>query len=132
MPNLRRPQSFPVRSRTWRRAGLCPPRHSGLAHRILGAAMTEDQIRDLLEGVRSGATDVDAAVERMRHMPFEDMGFAKLDHHRALRHGLPEVVFALGKTLEQVLAITGRLAERSPNVLVTRATAECGRALAEQ
>jgi len=49
--------------------------------------------------------DIDAAMVRMRHMPFEDLGFAKVDHHRALRHGIPEVIFAKGKTAEQVVAI---------------------------
>jgi hypothetical protein len=60
--------------------------------------MTEDQLRALLEDVQSGATGVDDALERVRHLPFEDLGFAKVDHHRALRHGMPEVVFGLGKT----------------------------------
>ncbi|MGI8989201.1 MAG: nickel pincer cofactor biosynthesis protein LarB [Bryobacteraceae bacterium] len=90
--------------------------------------MNAEQLRSLLEQVREGALDVDAAFERVRHMPFEDLGFAKLDHHRALRHGIPEVVFALGKTAEQVVAIAGRLLEKAPNVLITRAdpqTAAC-------
>jgi NCAIR mutase (PurE)-related protein len=86
--------------------------------------MDQDQLRALLENVRAGAVDVDAAIERMRHMPFEDLGFAKVDHHRALRHGMPEVVFGKGKTPEQVSAIVATLAAQSPNVLVTRATAE--------
>lgn len=83
--------------------------------------MTEQQLRELLEAVRSGALEVDQALERLRHLPFEDLGFAKVDHHRALRHGVPEVVFALGKTPEEVVAIAARLIERSPNVLITRA-----------
>lgn len=83
--------------------------------------MTEDQLRALLEDVRNGATDVDAALERVRHLPFEDLGFAKVDHHRALRHGMPEVVFGLGKTTDHVVAIAGKLLERSDNVLITRA-----------
>jgi NCAIR mutase (PurE)-related protein len=90
--------------------------------------MTQEQLRALFEQVRSGAVDVDAALERLRHMPFEDLGFAKLDHHRALRHGMPEVVFAQGKTPEQVSEIARRLLERSPNLLITRAdtvTASC-------
>ena len=86
--------------------------------------MTEDQLRSLLLQVREGAVDIDSALERVRHMPFEDLGFAKLDHHRALRHGMPEVVFALGKTPEQVVIIAGRLLEHAPNVLITRATEE--------
>jgi pyridinium-3,5-biscarboxylic acid mononucleotide synthase len=83
--------------------------------------MNEDQLRSLLEQVRVGAVDVDAAFSRVRHMPFEDLGFAKLDHHRELRHGMPEVVLAKGKTPDQVLTIARRLLEVSQNVLITRA-----------
>src|SRR5438552_11293232 len=83
--------------------------------------MNEPQLRALMEQVREGAVDVDGALARLRHMPFEDLGFAKVDHHRALRHGMPEVIFAMGKTPEQVAAIAGRLLENAPNVLVTRA-----------
>ena len=71
--------------------------------------MNQDQLRSLLEQVRVGGVDVDAALARVRHMPFEDLGFAKLDHHRELRHGMPEVVLAKGKTPEQVLTIARRL-----------------------
>jgi len=74
-----------------------------------------------MEQVREGAIDVDGALARLRHMPFEDLGFAKVDHHRALRQGMPEVVFAMGKTPEQVLTIASRLLENAPNVLITRA-----------
>ena len=81
-------------------------------------------LRALLEQVREGAVDVDAALERMRHLPFEDLGFAKVDHHRALRHGMPEVVFGQGKTPDQISAIAATLLAREPNVLVTRATPE--------
>jgi hypothetical protein len=91
--------------------------------------MTEDHIRELLAGVRSGAVEIEQALERMRHMPFEDLGFAKVDHHRALRHGIPEVVFAMGKTTDQVVAIAERLAERAPNVLITRTDVDKARAL---
>jgi pyridinium-3,5-biscarboxylic acid mononucleotide synthase len=83
--------------------------------------MTEDLLRGLLEDVRTGAADVDAAMHRLKHMPFEDLGFAKVDHHRALRHGIPEVVFGLGKSVEHVAAIAGSLLERGGgNVLITR------------
>ena len=91
--------------------------------------MDTGQLRELFERVRSGEVAVDAAVERVRHLPFEDLGFAKIDHHRALRHGLPEVVFAKGKTPQQVIAITSSLLEVSPNVLVTRANPECAAAI---
>jgi len=83
--------------------------------------MHEDQLRELLQQVREGAVDVDAALGRMRHLPFEDLGFAKVDHHRALRHGMPEVIFAKGKTPEQTAAIAEHLLEQGPNVLITRA-----------
>jgi NCAIR mutase (PurE)-related protein len=78
------------------------------------------QLRQLLDDVRSGTVEVDAALDRLRHMPFEDLGFAKVDHHRALRHGMPEVIFGQGKSPEQVLEIATRLLDRAPNVLATR------------
>src|SRR2546423_1596511 len=93
--------------------------------------MTQDQLRGILEEVRSGATPIDSAIERMKHLPFEDLGFAKLDHHRALRHGLTEVILGKGKTPEQVLAIASRLLQKSSNLLVTRADREIANALKE-
>ncbi|MGD1095275.1 MAG: nickel pincer cofactor biosynthesis protein LarB [Bryobacteraceae bacterium] len=86
--------------------------------------MDRDHLRALLEQVRAGAVEVDAALDRLTHMPFEDLGFAKVDHHRALRHGMPEVVFGLGKTPNQIAAIVGSLLANAPNVLVTRTTSE--------
>jgi NCAIR mutase (PurE)-related protein len=83
--------------------------------------MDQEQLRGLLEQVRAGAVDVDGALDRIRHLPFEDLGYAKLDHHRALRHGLTEVIFGQGKTPEQVSAIAARLLDKSQNLLVTRA-----------
>ena len=83
--------------------------------------MDQEQLRGLLEQVYSGAVDVEAALERIRHLPFEDLGYAKLDHHRSLRHGLTEVVFGKGKTPDQIAAIAGRLLEKSQNLLITRA-----------
>jgi NCAIR mutase (PurE)-related protein len=91
--------------------------------------MDQEQLRTLFEQVRDGAMDIDGAMVRMRHMPFEDLGFAKIDHHRALRHGIPEVVFAKGKTAEQVVAIAGKLLENAHNVLITRADGECAAAV---
>jgi NCAIR mutase (PurE)-related protein len=82
--------------------------------------MTEQQLRVLLEDVRTGASDVDAAVSALRHMPYEDLGFANIDHHRALRHGIPEVIFAAGKTAEHVIGIAARLLDHRGNVLITR------------
>jgi pyridinium-3,5-biscarboxylic acid mononucleotide synthase len=83
--------------------------------------MDQDHLRTLLEQVREGAVEIDAALERLRHLPYEDLGFAKVDHHRALRHGMPEVVFGKGKTPDQVSAIVRTLLATSQNVLVTRA-----------
>jgi NCAIR mutase (PurE)-related protein len=82
--------------------------------------MDRESVRKLLEEVKAGAVDIDGALERLRHLPFEDLGFAKLDHHRALRHGIPEVIFGKGKTAEQVTTIACRLLERASNVLITR------------
>ena len=83
--------------------------------------MTAEQLTELLEQVRTGKVDVPAAVQRMRHLPFEDLGFAKVDHHRALRHGMPEVILAQGKTPEQVVSIAAHLLKGVKNVLITRA-----------
>src|SRR5678815_654702 len=88
--------------------------------------MDQANLKSLLEEVRDGAVSIDDAVARLRHMPFEDLGFAKVDHHRALRHGMPEVIFAKGKTPDQVLTIAEHLLEHSRNVLVTRADSACG------
>lgn len=87
--------------------------------------MDQTQLRELLERVRAGETDVDAAVGRLRHMPFEDIGFANVDHHRALRHGVPEVIFGLGKAPEHVVEIALRLQSNASNLLITRASKEC-------
>ncbi|HVU44987.1 MAG TPA: nickel pincer cofactor biosynthesis protein LarB [Terracidiphilus sp.] len=81
-------------------------------------------IEALLNEVRDGRTGVAQALEKLRHLPFEDLGFAKLDHHRALRTGMPEVIFAQGKTREQVAIIFARMAQAGGNVLATRASRE--------
>ncbi len=83
--------------------------------------MNAQEIRKLFEDVRSGAMTPDDAVSRLRHMPFEDLGFAKVDHHRALRNGMPEVILGEGKTPAQVAGIFVRLAKHGGNVLTTRA-----------
>jgi NCAIR mutase (PurE)-related protein len=81
-------------------------------------------IEALLNDVSQGKTGVAAAMERLRHLPFEDLGFAKLDHHRALRTGMPEVIFSSGKTAAQVAFIFERMANAGGNVLATRASRE--------
>jgi len=77
-------------------------------------------IRKLFEQVRQGKTSPDEAVNRLRHLPFEDLGFAKVDHHRALRNGMPEIILGEGKTAAQVAGIFARLAKHGGNVLATR------------
>ncbi len=79
-------------------------------------------LETLLTEVREGRVAVSDALERLRGMPFEDLGFAKLDHHRALRTGMPEVIFAESKTPAQVALIFARMAQAGGNVLATRAS----------
>jgi NCAIR mutase (PurE)-related protein len=85
--------------------------------------MDERDIRNLLEAVRRGNLTVEASLGKLRQLPYEDLGFAKIDHHRALRQGYPEVIFARGKTVKQVGEIVrGMLrAKGSHNILITRA-----------
>jgi NCAIR mutase (PurE)-related protein len=87
-------------------------------------------LEKLLKAVRAGRLSSSRAMERLKSLPYEDLGFAKVDHHRALRRGFPEVVYGGGKTPEQVAAIAERLARRGQNVLVTRAGAEVHRVVA--
>src|SRR6185503_9608752 len=102
--------------------------------RVNGAdAFTNMHPRDvdaLLKAVRDGRLSPEQAAERLKSLPYEDLGFAKVDHHRALRRGFPEVVFGAGKTPEQILAIAEKIAGRDQNLLVTRTTAEVYRLLA--
>lgn len=82
--------------------------------------MQEDQLRELLGQVARGELTPHQGVERLRHLPFEDLGFAQVDHHRGLRQGQPEVVFGQGKTVEQIRGIVEKINEYGSNVLVTR------------
>jgi hypothetical protein len=86
--------------------------------------LNSESIRRLLQQVRKGKLSPDDAVEKLRHLPFEDLGFAKVDHHRHLRVGRPEVIFSPGKTPHQVAEIFKRLAQHAPNILATRASRE--------
>ncbi len=87
--------------------------------------MTPAELRTLLDHVRDGRTDIAVAFERLlgafRDQPFEDLGFAKVDHHRSMRQGFPEVILGLGKTPEQIASIAGEIAGRGHPLLVTRA-----------
>jgi NCAIR mutase (PurE)-related protein len=88
--------------------------------------MNEREIRKLLDGFKAGEVGMEHALERLRGLPFENLGFAKIDHHRSLRTGFPEVIYARGKTPAQVAKITqGMLrASDSTNILITRAGAD--------
>ena len=86
--------------------------------------MNAASLAGIFKDVRDRKLSPDEAVQRLRHLPFEDLGFAKVDHHRALRVGMPEVIFGQGKTPAQVAGIFGKLAEHSGNILATRATQE--------
>ncbi len=86
--------------------------------------MTPDHIRDILEAVRQGKQDVDTALEQLKDLPFTDMGFAKIDNHRQLRTGYPEVIFCSGKTHEQAEEIIRLMYLRGNNILATRAGEE--------
>jgi NCAIR mutase (PurE)-related protein len=96
------------------------------------ASMDSASLRDLFAQVRSKKLSPDDAVSRLRHLPFEDLGFAKVDHHRALRQGMPEVILGQGKTPEQLAEIFARLAEHGGNVLATRASEAQYEAVAAQ
>ena len=91
--------------------------------------MDRDRIRALLEDVSSGRLAVEDAFRRLRTLPYEDIGFARVDLHRAIRGGAAEAVFCEGKTVEQVVAVVTRLAEHHGNVLATRASAEVAAAI---
>ncbi len=89
--------------------------------------MTEKHLGELLEAVRLGSVTSQQAIERLKHLPFEDLGFAKVDHHRALRQGFAEVVFGKGKTPTQVAGIVRAMLRQKAsrqNILVTRADAK--------
>ncbi len=85
--------------------------------------MDEKQIEKLLLDVKSGVLGVEDAVQKLRHLPYEDLGFAKVDHHRTIRCGFPEVIYCPGKTAEQIAAIFTKLAATGQNIIATRAEA---------
>ena len=86
--------------------------------------MNPDDLKTLLANVASGDLGVHDAIRRLRELPFEDLGYARVDHHRSLRRGFPEVVFGEGKTVEQCAEIVGRLAKTGQPAMVTRASKE--------
>lgn len=86
--------------------------------------MDPKSVRDVLEGIRAGTNTVDQALHQLRHLPFEDLGYARVDHHRALRQGFPEVVLGQWKTAPQIIGICRAIHQRSQNILVTRVDPE--------
>ncbi len=91
--------------------------------------MNSDALKKLFNDIKRGKLSSDEAVQRLRHLPFEDLGFANVDHHRALRVGMPEVIFGPGKTPAQLTEIFARLAKHGQNVLATRVTPDQVRAV---
>src|SRR3989338_6090084 len=85
--------------------------------------MYKEQIKEILLGVRKNKIKIEDALEKLKFLPYEDLGFAKIDHHRAIRRGFPEVVFCQSKTIKQVAEIFKRMAANN-DVLATRATKE--------
>ncbi|MFZ1984327.1 MAG: nickel pincer cofactor biosynthesis protein LarB [Desulfatitalea sp.] len=83
--------------------------------------MDNKELKDLIAGIRSGKVSTEAALQRLKKLPFEDLGYAKVDHHRCLRNGVPEVIYCAGKTVEQVKGIVERMLPHHSNILATRA-----------
>ena len=86
--------------------------------------MDAERLVQLLEQVRSGKLAVPSALAQLRHLPFEDLGFAKIDHHRALRQGFPEVIMGQGKQTKDIVAIVAAMRQHGSNILVTRVDAK--------
>ncbi len=82
--------------------------------------MNQEYLKIMLDSVQQGGLSVDEAMQQLRHLPFQDIGCAQVDHHRHLRQGMPEMIFGEGKTVAQIVAITTAMSERGSNVLVTR------------
>jgi NCAIR mutase (PurE)-related protein len=91
--------------------------------------MNKSDLSKLLQSVRAGKLDVETALDRLKHLPFEDVVYAHIDHHRQLRHGMPEVIYCEGKTLEQVVGITRRMLAQKSDILATRASAQVYKAV---
>jgi NCAIR mutase (PurE)-related protein len=91
--------------------------------------MDKTELTKLLQNVRAGKTGIDAALDRLKHLPFEDVAYAHIDHHRQLRHGMPEVIYCAGKTREQVVGITKRMLAQKSDILATRADESIYKAL---
>jgi NCAIR mutase (PurE)-related protein len=91
--------------------------------------MDHEQLRELLEGVQASKVSVPLAIDRLKTLPYEDLGYAAVDHHRSIRQGFPEVIFGEGKTQEQVVGIAKGLLKRGSRLLATRVDPGVARAL---
>jgi NCAIR mutase (PurE)-related protein len=91
--------------------------------------MNSDKIKKILLSVKNGSISVEGAVKKLKHFPYEDISFAKVDHHRHLRQGVPEVIFASGKTKEQVMSIAKAMYKKNKRFLITKAAKDIYNAL---
>ena len=82
--------------------------------------MKEENIRELLDRISRGEVSVDEGIEKLKDLPYEDIGFAHIDHHRSLRRGLPEVIFGEGKNVSEILSIMDKIFKQGENIIVTR------------
>ncbi|HEY6011644.1 MAG TPA: nickel pincer cofactor biosynthesis protein LarB [Nitrospirota bacterium] len=91
--------------------------------------MDKSDLTKLLQSVRAGRIGIEAALERLKNLPYEDVAYAHIDHHRHLRHGMPEVIYCEGKTLDQVVGIAKRMIKMGSDILATRASEQIYRAI---
>lgn len=92
--------------------------------------MNQEYLKTMLNSVQQGGLSVDEALQQLRHLPYQDIGCAQVDHHRQLRQGMPEMIFGEGKSAEQITAITAAMSDRGSNILVTRLNSEKARQVA--
>ncbi len=86
--------------------------------------MDKNHLKNLLEDVKSGRMDTDAALHQLKKLPYENIDFARIDHHRCMRSGVPEVIYCEGKTIPQIQGIMEKISQYNVNILATRATPE--------
>lgn len=91
--------------------------------------MDTKKLESLLKDIRNGKTSIDEAIDALKHLPYEDMDFVKIDHHRSIRNGIPEVIFAKNKKTEEVVAIAHAMLKKSGKFLITKASSDIYKAL---
>jgi len=84
--------------------------------------MDVNLLKDLLQKIKDGTIEIDEAIQKLKLLPFEDIGFASIDHHRHLRRGFPEVIYGRGKKVEEIITIIEKMVDKEENVLITRLT----------